>query len=183
MRMSHRACVANRGDHRGVLSTPESIAKIILRALSDYRSVACEMDKCLQQTCHSVQTRLGCRKQFAGSRFLRAPAPQRVHNAKRVCRAGMGLGFTDGLILPRNSEPKLEVPTSSYGLSIRQMAALGLTEDSVVSHWRLTRYNLLQAGSWQLTPVGCPVTSYLVCRSPLLPRLVIAQTRCTRTLE
>lgn len=43
----------------------------------------------------------------------------------------MGLGFTDGLILPRSSEPKLEVPTNSYGLSTRQMAALGLTEDSI----------------------------------------------------
>lgn len=90
-----------------------------------------QMDKCLQQTCHSVQTRLACRKQFAGSRFLRAAAPQRFHHAKRTCYAGMGLGFTDGLILPRSSEPKLEVPTNSYGLSTRQMAALGLTEDSV----------------------------------------------------
>ena len=42
----------------------------------------------------------------------------------------MGLGFTGGLILPRSSEPKLEIPTNSYGLSTRQMAALGLTEDS-----------------------------------------------------
>ena len=43
----------------------------------------------------------------------------------------MGLGFTDGLILPRSSEPKLEAATNSYGLSTRQMAALGLTDDSI----------------------------------------------------
>ena len=43
----------------------------------------------------------------------------------------MGLGFTDGLILPGNSQPKLETATSSYGLSTRQMAALGLTDDSI----------------------------------------------------
>ena len=89
------------------------------------------MDKCLQQTCHSVQNRLNCRHQIAGSRSLRAAAPQRVHHAKRICYAGMGLGFTGGLILPRSSEPKLEVSTNSYGLSTRQMAALGLTEDSI----------------------------------------------------
>lgn len=90
-----------------------------------------QMDRCLQQTCHSVQSRPGCRSQFAGNKFLRAPAPKRVHLAKRICYAGMGLGFTDGLILPRSSEPKLEVPTNSYGLSTRQMAALGLTEGSI----------------------------------------------------
>ena len=123
----------NRGDHGGFFRHLIALLRLgALRALSDYRSGASEMDKFLQQTCHSVQTRLAYRKQFAGSRSLRAPAPPRVHNAKRVCRAGMGLGFTDGLILPRNSEPKLEVLTNSYGLSIRQMAALGLTEDSIV---------------------------------------------------
>ena len=43
----------------------------------------------------------------------------------------MGLGFTDGLVLPKTSQPYLETPSNSYGLSSRQMAALGLTEDSI----------------------------------------------------
>lgn len=101
------------------------------RASRTQEAAYSQMDKCLQQTCHPVQNRPGCKSHFAGNKFLRAPAPKRVHHAKRICYAGMGLGFTDGLILPRSSEPKLEVPTNSYGLSTRQMAALGLTEGSI----------------------------------------------------
>lgn len=133
-------------------TTLQQHSAVYQRVFSLYQSRISEMDKCLQQTRHSVQNRLACRNHFAGSRFLRAPAPQRVHHAKRICYAGMGVGFTDGLILPRSSEPKLEVPINSYGLSTRQMAALGLTEDSIAKP--------LEANEVQNC---CTMTSSLCC--------------------
>lgn len=68
----------------------------------------------------------------------------------------MGLGFTDGLILPRNSEPKLEVPTSSYGLSIRQLAALGLTEDSIAKPLEANEVRLVADKQEATEPCGLP---------------------------
>ena len=47
----------------------------------------------------------------------------------------MGIGFTEGLVLPGREHvepPKLFRPDKKdYGLSIRQMAALGLTDTDV----------------------------------------------------
>ena len=42
----------------------------------------------------------------------------------------MGIGFTKELIIPSN-QPQIAIPSNAYGLSIRQMAALGLTDESV----------------------------------------------------
>ena len=51
------------------------------------------------------------------------------------CRASMGIGFTEGLVLPGREHvepPKLFRPDKKdYGLSMRQMAALGLTDTDV----------------------------------------------------
>ena len=44
----------------------------------------------------------------------------------------MGVGFTKDLIIPSN-QPQIEIPSNAYGLSMRQMAALGLTDESVAT--------------------------------------------------
>lgn len=146
------------------------------------------MEKCLQHTCHLMQSRVGGRKQFAGNSLLQTPAPQKLHHAKRACHASMGLGFTDGLILPRNSQPKVETATSSYGLSTRQMAALGLTEDSITKPLEANEVKikiLLARHTKVFVAVLFPydLLVLLTCRSLLLLKLAIAQTKCTKTHE
>lgn len=43
----------------------------------------------------------------------------------------MGLGFTEGLVVP-DTKRKYEVPKSAWGLTPRQIAAMGLNDESVV---------------------------------------------------
>jgi len=85
----------------------------------------------LQHSCQFLHSRVSCRKQFAGRIVARPAARQTRSSVEQRCNASMGLGFTDGLILPRTSQPQIETPPNSYGLSIRQMAALGLSDDSI----------------------------------------------------
>ena len=89
------------------------------------------MDKCLQHSCHFLPSRITCRKQLAGRTLICPAAPRHSTYLPQRCNASMGLGFTDGLVLPQTSQPYLKTPSNSYGLSTRQMAALGLTEDSI----------------------------------------------------
>ena len=96
-----------------------------------FDSKATVMDKCLQHSCQFLHSRVSCRKQFAGQTVARPAARQTRSSVEQRCNASMGLGFTDGLILPRTSQPQIETPPNSYGLSIRQMAALGLSDDAI----------------------------------------------------
>ena len=96
-----------------------------------FDSKAGVMDKCLQHSCQFLHSRVSCRKQFAGQIVARTAARQTRRSVEQRCNASMGLGFTDGLILPRTSQPQIESPPNSYGLSIRQMAALGLSHNSI----------------------------------------------------
>lgn len=147
------------------------------------------MDKCLQHSCQFLHSSVSCRKQFAGRIVSRPASRQNRNHAQQRCRASMGLGFTDGLILPRTSQPQIETPTNSYGLSSRQMAALGLTDDSIA---RPMEANEVCYCTFMCTPRGvscCRSAAGLIpclayeCRIRSQLRHATAQTRCTRTQE
>ena len=102
------------------------------------------MEKCLQHSCQFLHSRVTSRKHFAGKTVATPAARQsRVH--AQACQVNMGLGFTDGLILPRTSQPEIETP-SSYGLSTRQMAALGLTDASIAKPLEADEASFSMAG-------------------------------------
>ena len=144
------------------------------------------MDKCLQHSCQFLHSRVSCRKQFAGRIVARPAVRQTRSSVEQLCNAGMGMGFTDGLILPRTSQPQIETPPNSYGLSIRQMAALGLSDDSIAKP--LEANEVCRPLHRQLGNIGLQVCRLnpdilLLNRNQSQPRHAIAQTRCTKTPE
>lgn len=88
------------------------------------------MQQSLQHTCYLVASPVASRKRFAGKNVLWACTRHSQRAARQCCHAGMGIGFTKELIIPSN-QPQIAIPSNAYGLSIRQMAALGLTDESV----------------------------------------------------
>ena len=86
------------------------------------------MNTSLQHSCQVLHAGVAGRKTFAGKR-VSAPATRLVKDrGQQRCRAGHGFE------LPITSEPQeslIETPTEPYGLSGRQMAALGLTNPCI----------------------------------------------------
>lgn len=121
------------------------------------------MDKCLQHSCQFLHSRVSCRKQFAGQTVARPAARQTRSSVEQRCNASMGLGFTDGLILPRTSQPQIETPPNSYGLSIRQMAALGLSDDAIAKP--------LEANEESITAKACYSSDKVHENTRVTPRM------------
>lgn len=64
----------------------------------------------------------------SGSRQQRQQQQQQ-RSSKRVCRAGLGIGYLGESSAPA---PEIIIPKPAYGLSMRQMAALGITPEAAV---------------------------------------------------
>lgn len=88
------------------------------------------MQQCLLHSCNRVSGAALSKKEFAGNNVVKSCNRNTRRNVQQSCRAGMGIGFTKELIIPSN-QPQIQIPSSAYGLSFRQMAALGLTDESV----------------------------------------------------
>ena len=82
----------------------------------------------MQHRCQALHAGVTGRKAFAGRR-VSAPATRVTRSrGQQICHAGHGFE------LPITSEPEqslIEAPSQPYGLSGRQMAALGLTNPSI----------------------------------------------------
>lgn len=77
-----------------------------------------------------------CLENTCSRSLLHSKAPYRVQRRQQVCRASMGIGFTEdsstGLVLPKDSNPMREYEPE-YGLSVGQMKVLGLSSNDTMN--------------------------------------------------
>ena len=68
--------------------------------------------------------------------LMPSKAPHRVQRRQQVCRASMGIGFTQdsntGLVLPKKTNPMKEYEPE-YGLTVGQMKVLGLSSNDTMN--------------------------------------------------
>jgi hypothetical protein len=68
--------------------------------------------------------------------LLQSKASHRVQRRQQVCRASMGIGFTQdsstGLVLPKHANPMKEYEPE-YGLTVGQMKVLGLSSNDTMN--------------------------------------------------
>lgn len=67
----------------------------------------------------------------SSSLSLRSPKLQRRNAQRRLLKCAAGVQLDPPEYNPSKSKVHLETPKNAYGLSVRQMAALGLTGDQV----------------------------------------------------
>ena len=125
--MRHSICVALVYSTTQAQNGRRCDTQQLTRALSDGRARV-SMQTCLQHSCQPIHCRVTGRNSFTG-RKLSQPAirPCRSRQPQR-CRAGL-LWQPDEEDLPTVPEPKIVAPANAYGLSPRQIQALGLAND------------------------------------------------------
>ena len=120
-------------------------------------------------------------RQCAQPALARARPAARARRGAQAVVASMGLGFhvgqpgPSGLVAPQ--EPQLLLPEHDYGLSVKQMQVLGLTDDATGFGARLPEVKAVSAAARPIGPVG------RCCRArPLLARLprVCGHCACVR---
>ena len=98
------------------------------------------MDRALQSSlqqasCHSCSTSsLGSKRSL---QQLHSQGSVRSYQQRQrgslQCQAAMGIGFhEDQFLSPAQEHSRIVIPKSAYGLSTRQMAAMGITDPDVV---------------------------------------------------
>ena len=100
------------------------------------------MDRALQSSlqhasCHGCSTSSLGSKRSLQHLYPHAPARrfQQRREGSLQCQAAMGIGFHDGSASSSSSlqeQSQIVIPKSAYGLSTRQMAAMGITDRDVV---------------------------------------------------
>ena len=77
-----------------------------------------------------------CPEKTSVRTLLQSKALHRVQRRQQVCRASMGIGFTQdsnsGLVLPKHANPMKEYEPE-YGLTVGQMKVLGLSSNDTMN--------------------------------------------------
>jgi hypothetical protein len=77
-----------------------------------------------------------CSEKYSARTLLQSKALHRVQRRQQVCRASMGIGFTQdsstGLVLPKHANPMKEYEPE-YGLTVGQMKVLGLSSNDTMN--------------------------------------------------